>query len=324
MPATFAHCLIARESISRMGSEGALYSGVLKMKNNFVVMGATGPDYPYLTDVIKYGVLHIGHNWANRMHYENVSRFIGEGVKKLLMMDKKSEQFQTCLAWFAGYMSHVIVDSYVHPVINRIVNGTYIFTHVEHGHCELIQDIYIFKRITDTDIIDAAPRDRKTFGYLDILDDCSDPNDLDKIHPHIRVFWSDLLKAAHPQAFPYFKDIDPDEWHKNYKARINFISDSRSIFRHVLNIADAPRYVAESEIDPLDRVKYIENVLLPGGQPSISYDALFDRTVNLVVSKWKTLFQLIEDGKGSLPLPVKDWDLDTGVDEDRIDLWMEA
>jgi hypothetical protein len=57
MPATFTHCLIAREAMARMATQSALYSGILKMKDNFVVMGATGPDYPYLTDAIKYGAL---------------------------------------------------------------------------------------------------------------------------------------------------------------------------------------------------------------------------------------------------------------------------
>lgn len=323
MPATFAHCLIAREAMQRMGTEGALYSGILKMKNNFVVMGATGPDYPYLTDVIKYGLLHIGHNWANRMHYENVNVFIGEGVKRLSVMDQKSDQFQTCLAWLAGYMSHVIVDSFVHPVINQIVGGSYIFTHEEHGHCELIQDIYIFKKKTDTDIINAAPTDGQTFGYLNILDDCSDPDDPNKINQHIRLFWPELLRVAHPHASSYFKDIDPDEWHKNYKARINFISDTRSIFRHVLDITNAPRYIAEAEISPADREKYINNVLIPDQPNGISYDALFDKTVDLVVSKWKAIFPLVENGNTST-LPVKDWDLDTGVDVSKIDLWMEA
>ncbi|MDP1816778.1 MAG: zinc dependent phospholipase C family protein, partial [Leadbetterella sp.] len=166
MPATFAHCLIARKAITQMGADKAPYSGILKIKNNYVVMGATGPDYPYLTDVIKYGVLHIGHNWANRMHYENVEQFIKEGIRKLSLMDKKGDQFLTCLSWFAGYVSHVIVDSFVHPVINCIVNGIYIFTNVEHTHCELIQDVYIFKKLTSVDIIKAAPRDNGTFGYL--------------------------------------------------------------------------------------------------------------------------------------------------------------
>jgi len=322
MPATFAHCLIARKAIERLGTTNALYSGILKMKNNFVVMGAAGPDYPYLTDVIKYGLLHIGHNWSNRMHYENVTGFIAEGIKKLSKMDKDSDQFQTCLAWFAGYMSHTIVDSFMHPVINCIVKGIYIFTHVEHCHCELIQDAYIFKNITGTDIINAAPRDNTTFGYLNILDDCSDPANLEKIHPYIRAFWSDLLQTAHPYASTYFRDINPDEWHKNYKARIDFISDARSIFRHVLDVANAPEYIAASAIEPADRVKYIEKVPLPDNS-TVSYDDIFNRTVNLVASKWTNLFLLIRDGKAS-PLPIDNWDLDTGVDQNRIDLWMEA
>lgn len=322
MPATFAHCLIAREAISRIGTNNSLYSGILKIKNNFVVMGATGPDYPYLTDVIKYGVLHIGHNWSNRMHYENVTRFIETGVKKLSQMDKTSDRFQTCLAWFAGYVSHVVVDSFLHPVINCIVNGIYIFTHVEHCHCELIQDAYIFKKTTGTDIISAAPRDGTTFGYLNILDDCDDPQHPNKIHPHIEAFWSDLLQVAHPEASTYFKDINPDEWHKNYKSRINFVSDARSIFRHVLDIAKAPEYIAESAITLADREKYIKKVPLPDNSTA-TYDAVFNRAVDLVVSKWKILFPLIQNGK-DFPLPVDDWDLDTGVDQSKIDLWMEA
>jgi hypothetical protein len=318
MPATFAHCLIARKAIEHIGVEATRYSGILKMKNNFVVMGATGPDYPYLTDVFKYGVLHIGHNWSNRMHYENVTGFIGEGLQKLSKMNKNSDEFQTCLAWLFGYVSHVIADSFMHPVINCIVNGIYIFTHVEHGHCELIQDVYIFKKITGTDIIQAAPKDQGTFGYLNILDDCSDPDDPNKIHPYIRAFWPDLLRTAHPQAATYFKDINPDEWHKNYKSRVDFISNARSIFRHVLDIADAPRYVAASAIEPTDREKYIDKIVLPDYSIT-TYDDVFDRAVKLVVSKWKNLFLRIQDGKNS-PLPVDNWDLDTGVDQSKIDL----
>ena len=262
MPATFTHCLLAREAIERMGRT-KLYAGILKMKNNFVVMGATGPDYPYLTDVIKYGVLNIGHNWANRMHYENTDVFVRTGVGKLSAMNNKSDEFQNCLAWFAGYVSHVIADSYVHPVVNSIVHGIYTFTHKEHGRCELVQDIYIFNKKTGTDICKAAARDGKTFAYLNILDDCSDPTNPDKIHPHIRTFWTDLLITAHPYASEYFADIDPDIWHKNYKSRVDFSADGRSIFRHVLDIVNAPRYVPWSEISASERSKYINAVETP-------------------------------------------------------------
>jgi len=323
MPATFTHCLLAREAIERLGKQ-TLYPGVLKVKNHFVVMGSTGPDYSYLTDVVVYGLLHIGHCWANRMHYENINGFINEGVKKLSLMDKKSEQFNNCLAWFCGYVSHVIADSFVHPVVNCTVHGTYIFTHTDHARCELVQDIYIFNQKTKTDICNAAARDRKTFGYLNILDDCSDLHDPDKMHPHIRDFWTELLKTAHANASQYFADIEPDTWHKNYKNRVDFATDSRSIFRHVLDIAKAPRYVPWATIEQQERSKYIEKVEVPGSAKQTQpYDKIFSQAADNIVMIWKTLFPFIESRKDPPATLIKDWNLDTGVDESKIDLWKE-
>jgi hypothetical protein len=322
MPATFAHCLLAREAMERLG-KSKLYPGILKTKNHFVVMGATGPDYSYLTDFIKYGLLQIGHNWANRMHYENSGGFIRQGIKKLSSMDKNSEIFKNCLAWFSGYVSHVVADSYLHPAVNCTVHGTYLFTHTEHGRCELVQDIYIFNKKTGTDICKAAARDGRTFGYLNILDDCSDPQDLDKMHPHIRAFWPEILKAAHPNASSYFEGIDPDTWHKNYKNRVDFAADGRSIFRHVLDIANAPRYVPWTDIPEEARSKYIDNIETPGGNRQ-SYDSLFIQAADRIVSTWSALFPYIEDGQSPQKALVKDWNLDTGVDESTIDLWRKS
>lgn len=322
MPATFAHCLLAREAMERLGKP-KLYPGILKLKNHFVVMGATGPDYPYLTDVIKYGALKIGHNWANRMHYENTGTFIREGINRLSTINKKSDQFKNCLAWFMGYVSHIVADSYLHPVVNRTVHGTYLFTQAEHGRCELVQDIYIFNSKTGTDICKAAARDGKTFGYLNILDDCSDPQDVEKMHPHIRTFWSEILKIVHPNASQYLGDIDPDAWHKNYKGRVDFAADSRSIFRHVLDIANAPRYVPWADISDNERSKYIENVETPSGTKQ-AYDALFTETAVRITATWNALFPFIANGDIPPMILIKDWNLDTGVDESKIDFWTEV
>jgi hypothetical protein len=322
MPATFAHCLLAREAMTRLGKY-EIFPGVLKQNNHFVVMGATGPDYPYLTDVLKNQALHIGHNWANRMHYENTDACIREGVRVLSLMDKKGDPFKYRLAWFAGYVSHVVADSYIHPVVNSTVHGTYIFTHTEHGRCELVQDIYIFNKKTGTDICKAAVRDNSTFGYLNILDDCSDPENLDKMHPDISQFWADLLKVAHPNAYEFFDSIDPDTWHKNYKARVNFAANNQSIFRHVLDLAKAPRYVPLANILKEERTKYVDEVALPVG-PKISYDDLFSMTVDKIIIIWKELFRSIQNGDKPSTTIVKDWNLDTGVDESKIDLWIEV
>lgn len=323
MPATFAHCLIAREAISKLGKSD-LYPGVLRMNNQFVVTGAAGPDYPYLTDIVKYGVMQIGHNWANRMHYENVSGFVQAGVKKLSELDNTSEEFEICLAWFSGYVSHLIADALIHPVVNCTVGGTYAFTKDQHGRCELVQDIYLFNKITGADICNVAARDKATFGYLEILDDASDPGDQDKIHRHVKSFWTDILKAAHPHASAYFEQIDPDEWHKHYKSRVDFAADGHSIFRHALDMAEAPRYVPWSTIESSEREKFINNIMLPRGLKSTSYDNLFFQAVDQVVLKWRSLFSAIAHHKVDTEAVFKDWNLDTGVDESKIDLWMEG
>jgi hypothetical protein len=320
MPATFAHCLIGSRAIDMLSKrKRSANARILGEKNSFVIMGATGPDYPYLTDVLTTGVLKIGHTWANRMHYENALTFVKEGVSRLATLDKKSDAFAVRLAWFCGYVSHVIADSYVHPVVNSIVHGTYMFTHNEHGTCELIQDIYIFQKETGEDIVSANPKEG-SFGYLRILDECSDPENIDRIHPEIRSFWKDLLQAAHPNAQKYFNEIDPDKWHYNYKGRVNFVVDPGAIFRHILGMAGF-NYKKASEIIPEERAKYIEKVRLPNGRED-HYDNVFKDVSNRVVDVWGKLFESIAKGTpDNVAEYIKDWNLDTGVDESKIDLW---
>ena len=106
MPATFAHCLIGTKAIDvLLKKKKKILAKILSEHNSFVITGATGPDYPYLTDVLTTGVLKIGHTWANRMHYESVTSFAKEGVTRLASMDKKSEPFAIRLAWFWGRAS---------------------------------------------------------------------------------------------------------------------------------------------------------------------------------------------------------------------------
>jgi hypothetical protein len=297
------------------------YAQKIGEKNNFVVMGAAGPDYPYLTDILLTSVLPIEHTWANRMHYENTLSFVKEGVKTLISMDKDGDSFSIRLAWFCGFVSHILADSYMHPVVNSIVRGTYLFTHEEHGQCELIQDIYIFKKLKNEDIVVSNPRGGN-LGYLRILEECSDPNDegRNRIHPEIGSFWRELLEAAHPDAGEYFEEIVPDRWHHNYKSRVNFVAEPGAIFRHVVGLTGRA-YKRDSEITPEEREKYIDNLRLPNGEAS-DYLTEFNRAIGIIVNIWLKLFKDVAEGNPDLVATyIKDWNLDTGVDESRIDLW---
>lgn len=328
MPASFAHCLMAQTAIDKLQDKLSAdqnkahilkYASGLGEKNNFVVAGAAAPDYPFLTDIVTTSVLPIAHTWANRMHFEGTFDFINEGIKYLAATDKSSDDFFIKLAWFCGFVSHVMADVFVHPVVNSIVGGTYVFTQQEHGQCELVQDIYIFKKETGEDIVNANPRGG-SFGYLKRLEECADPGDKDRIHPAITAFWKELLKSAHPAAHEYFEDITPDIWHHNYKSRVNFIVDPGAIFRHVVGLASRAYYKADN-IPAEARVKYINKIKLPNGTIS-TYDKIFKKAIALIVDTWIKIFEDVDRGTvENVVAYIKDWNLDTGVDESQIYLW---
>lgn len=104
---------------------------------------------------------------------------------------------------------------------------------------------------------------------------------------------------------------------------MDFASNDQSIFRHVLDLVNAPRYVPLSDITQVERTKYVDEVALPFG-PKIRYDDLFSQAVDQIIIIWKEVFRSIQDGDSPSRFLVKDWNLDTGVDESKIDLWMEA
>ena len=329
MPATFAHCLLTKKSIEQINKsakQGAWkekidYAKKIGEKNNFETAGAAGPDYPYLSEMLTTAILPIRHTWADRMHYEGTLDFIKEGVKNLCQMDKNSEAFSIRLAWFLGYVSHVFADSYIHPVVNATVHGGYRFTGKEHGQCELVQDIYIFQELTGEEIVNASPRNGK-LGYLRILEECSDPadNEGSRIHPEIRMFWKELLEKAHPFASGYFDDIDPDKWHHNYKAGVNFVVDPVAIFRHVVGLTGR-KYKRWSDVTDEDKTKYVEKITLPTGS-NLHYKKLFDNAVTLIGDAWLKIVNSVHAGDVEKVADyVSDWDLDTGVDISQIELW---
>lgn len=328
MPATFAHCLICQEAIGLLLSDKRIketlplleLASIVAQRNEFAITGAAGPDYPYLNDLLTTGILHVGHTWADRMHYEDVDIFIVEAVKKIIVMDQKSEEFKVCLPWFLGFISHVIADIYFHPVVNSIVGGTYHFTSAEHAYCEMVQDIYIFHYKTGEEIIDANPRSGK-FAYLTYLDASSDRDNEHQLHPHITRFWRETLVAAHPGGKEYFADIDPNTWHRKYKSRVDFAVNPWPVARHIMKAANRA-YGRLSKLPEEDLQRFVEAIILPNGTKG-KYIEQFEKAVDQVVTFWiKTLQSVTEKNPLLIREDVKAWNLDTGVDESKVHFWL--
>jgi len=310
MAGTFTHWMIVEEALERYRKSGRKhrYFSVILGNNHFVNLGAVGPDYPYLTD-LKANMLKV-HTWADRMHYENSGELIKAAVTGLL--DRQEEEFEICLAWLCGFVSHVVADSIVHPTINAVV-GPYLFNSTEHRHCEMTQDSYIFREIKGTEL--------RYSEYVDIVKMCSDQEDEECIHPAIRTFWGQALMDSHPGGREKFDHILIDEWHENFLSVISFAQSPVPVFRHF----GEEKYLVYKRVEDFDSEewrKFIEEVRLPGGGTGRFREKVFEKAVAELVEVWHRLFVDIEHRNlPNLASYIKNWNLDTGVDEDKIHFW---
>jgi Zinc dependent phospholipase C len=310
MAGTFTHWMVVDQALDRYAHlpQTHPFFPVILNLNHFVCLGAVGPDYPYLTDLLD-NYLKI-HSWADRMHYEKTGDFARFGAKNLLPLN--GDSFNTCLAWLCGYVSHLVTDAVIHPVVQAVV-GPYIFNADEHRHCEMTQDTYIFREIKGVEL--------RYGDYASLFKMCSDPVDPNKISPYVREFWIPTLQADHPTAAPWFGRIDPDRWHKNVLSRISSASSPTPIFRHIGEKEDLV-YKTTKELTPDERTRFIDTVKLPANKTGQFKKDAFDKAVATVIEVWKRLFVDISnknpDGSAAYIL---NCDLDTGVDEDKQVYW---
>jgi hypothetical protein len=310
MAGTFTHWMVAEEALDKYEhlSEKHPYFLAILGLNHFICLGAVGPDYPYLTELLS-GFLK-EHSWADRMHYENTGEFIRHGIRNLPGI--KGDAFNVCLAWLCGFTSHLVTDSVIHPVVQAIV-GPYIFNSEEHRHCELTQDSYIFHEIKGIEIGYA--------DYVGLFKMCSAPDDENKIHPDLGVLWAETLKASHPTATQHFDKIDPDTWHKHFLSKISSATDPMPIFRHFAQ-EEKLAYKKTNEIAPEEWQRFINEVKLPGDKTGVFKKDAFDKAVVAVVAAWSRLFVDIEHKNPDGPAAyLKNWNLDTGVNEDQAYFW---
>lgn len=310
MAGTFTHWMVVEEALDKYNGllEKHSYFSIVLGFNHFVCLGAVGPDYPYLSELLNAYLKN--HSWADRMHYEQTGEFVRHGVANLLKLT--GDAFDICLAWLAGFTTHLVTDAVVHPVVNSIV-GPYVFNSEEHRHCEMTQDSCIFHEIKGVDIRYAE--------YVGLFSMCSDDSSKERINPHLNDFWTETLKGCHPSAGPWFERIEPNDWHENFMSRISSASDPMAIFRHIGEKKNLV-YKKIRDINPDEQTKFIDEVRLPGNRTGRFREDVFDKAVGAVIDTWGRLFTDIENKRpGNISDYIKNWNLDTGVDEDRPQFW---
>ena len=204
MAGTFAHITMVGSLLGCAINEFPknLKSPLLRYRNR-VELGTVSPDLPLVQ-------LWDGKDkaWGNLMHYWMPGDFIRRVIAKIIHEDFRNSDTRKKLTWIFGYVSHVVTDLTIHPVVEKKV-GCYEIFWKEHFICELHQDMYIYKKYTEQSIATAEHIVRGG------IKDCGIGKRKKILEKAIRELWESTLKeidserVSEDDRFPAFLSV-PD------------------------------------------------------------------------------------------------------------------
>ncbi len=300
MAGAFTHFMICDEAKRRYKDLPFDLFRLLNKHSEFLFLGAASPDLPYLS--FKTGNV----NWADVMHYENTNGMVKTGfsdLKSRYQADSPAEAIQ--FAWLMGYVSHLVADATVHPVVQAIV-GPYEQNKDEHRLCEMTQDSLLFREIKNNDVYYAE--------YSSALKFCAHS-----------AYFGQLMEFWQQQALANYgykeEEPHPSLWFKTYTEAVDSAeggSETVALFRH-LGIAEGYLYKTSEEIRENHKDhyhRYYGKVLLPDGSKGSFRDDVFERAVNNVLEAWKKYYAGLITAS-SVNNIVRNWNLDTGEDMEQ-------
>ena len=305
MPGAFAHMLAADVAKLEAEKKGLhlIAQSTLKYPQ-WLQAGTVGPDYPYLHHLSSHDK---SDSWADLMHYTCTGNVVRSGIKWLRERadNKEDSSFQRSLAWLAGYLSHVVLDASIHPVVRAIV-GEYESNAKEHRICEMYMDSFIFKETRDYELVNDEWAD-----YLRHTTDDSGKG-MDR---NIKAIWNQMLMSTYPDVYKN-NPPDFDGWHSGYINAIDLADNSLILFRHVAT-SNGLLYADSSDIPKDAMTKYIEQAKTPANnrfkKSNMHYRDIFKFGVNNIVQYWTAMNEEIV-GDGDIIMPtLPNWNLDKGT-----------
>ena len=297
MPGPFTHLMICEEGMYQ-DDLGRRISKFLSGNYQFVFLGAESPDLPYLS--IGVGGKSLGRRHAlRRTNSQVISGF--EALRQI--WPEKTPADEVKCAWLLGYVSHMVADATIHPIVQAIV-GPYKGHEEPHRLCEMTMDSLIFEEINHSDLTYAR--------FSEALKFCKES----EYFPELLDFWQAQLASNYPDMA---HNPEPHTWFTEYTEALGrrrrqggrrlptsggggqlFLPDTRRILEPIL---------------PEDYQKYYAEVKFPGGSGPFLTNG-FNPAVTNVVNIWKMLYTGLTGFGLAVSQVVRNWNLDTGVDQD--------
>ena len=305
MPGAYAHITLVNEAADARTLRRAKFPHevvqAIQRRLKFAELGAVSPDYPYLNFPPSDA-----KRWADEMHYHSTDGVIRAAIPRIIALTGDARE--KAIAWIFGYVSHVVGDVTIHPVVELKV-GEYATHQRAHRVCEMNQDVYIFRRLNIASIQLAEHLDSGIKSC--VADDGTFDAD-------IRGLWRDALRETYPALFSEIEP-EPSDWHSGFGLIVDKIAEEGgrllAFARHVLPNDPGVAYPIEE-----DRKEYIDKLNTPAGE--LSYDEVFDRAIQNVQTAWNWLAKAIVDKNSNALNNLGSWNLDTGRDSSgKLVMW---
>lgn len=309
MPGTFAHFVLVHEAAASLRATYRQVKIAVNKYARFALLGANSPDFPLLD----FPVMLFSKKWENLLHGFTAGQVIDPAIS--LLRSLSDEQRQICLAWFCGYLSHMVADATIHPIVNLRV-GPYVGNEVAHQKCEVHQDAHIFSRLKIGVI-------KKAEYMQNIVETCSAPKNRFALHKTVFDFWESMTQRAFPgEELPNFH-----RWYDAYTGIVDNLAEEDvkygsnwpSLLRPIAGVIGKAHLL---HIDPNVKDDSFINDLLTPYETKLSYDAIFDKAIANTISAWQAVDTALSSGV-SLQHPLSaQWDLNTGmVDQTNFLYW---
>lgn len=291
MAGCYTHLTIASKIIDNRVLEsigvGKAISKLLREWSNYALLGAVSPDLPYLGG---------SNKWADRFHYKRTSQIVREGLVTLSGKSFDDVDTQKQIAWLFGYVTHLVTDLYIHPVIEKKV-GPYAENATEHRICEMNQDVWIVKKEMFNDV-----------GRCEMFDNTIKTCTEDGVEGYfvddvVSKFWKLLIKKVYS---PWWSP-SPWRWYCCFVTLMDKFAENPD--KHLIITRKALKnyyygYPPEPNMD------YVENLRRPNGG-SVDFYTVFNEAVEKVKEFWTQMAKALStEDVSCFTLP--DGDLDTG------------
>lgn len=307
MAGAFTHLTLLEEALGNPLLNKDLKK-ILRGQRKYAMFGSVSPDLPYLS-MLKAT--------ADAFHHQATRGFIDACCAHVRAQGPINTITQRSkLAWIFGYVSHIIEDVVIHPIVAAEVGSVLDpGTSGDHRTCEMLQDSMVFQHFHANELFEAE--------YIDLLMNVSKSPD----YSSVVEMWGAAIAGAYQFDFT---NPSIEMWLWRFITALDLVEDGRGIADFTRHIFDheTRNLLYQSAVDirrlrPQELERFYDAITLPDGSKSDFLTHGFQKAIDELIPIWNELYRKMIDPGEPLIALIPNLNLDDGINAEtnEMEFW---